>query len=63
MAMVSIAAVGCVHGELDAMYSAVQDYEAKHQVEIDLVLCCGTSSVSGMKLICRPWLAPTNTDT
>ncbi|KAI8854142.1 lariat debranching enzyme, C-terminal domain-containing protein [Chytridium lagenaria] len=36
-----IAVEGCAHGELDKIYAALQLFEKKHDVSIDLLLICG----------------------
>lgn len=38
---VSIAVEGCCHGELDAIYSRIKDYEGKGGRKVDLLICCG----------------------
>ncbi len=32
---------GCCHGELDAIYAAIQSMEKNMDVKIDLLICCG----------------------
>ncbi|KAL5559621.1 hypothetical protein UlMin_035832 [Ulmus minor] len=36
-----IAVEGCMHGDLDNVYRALQHYETLHNTKIDLLLCCG----------------------
>ena len=36
-----IAVEGCLHGELDSLYQAVQKCEAINDIKVDLVICCG----------------------
>lgn len=36
-----VAVVGCVHGELDAIYSALRETERARNIAIDLVICPG----------------------
>lgn len=38
---INIAVIGCVHGELDNMYSTCQSYQKSTNKPIDLVICCG----------------------
>jgi len=37
----NIAVEGCCHGELDTIYSLLEEYEVKNKVKIDLLICCG----------------------
>uniref|UniRef100_K3W792 Lariat debranching enzyme C-terminal domain-containing protein n=1 Tax=Globisporangium ultimum (strain ATCC 200006 / CBS 805.95 / DAOM BR144) TaxID=431595 RepID=K3W792_GLOUD len=42
--MVKVAVVGCTHGELDALYARIDDFNASKQLPDDrirLLLCCG----------------------
>ncbi|KAL6134303.1 hypothetical protein ACLB2K_066535 [Fragaria x ananassa] len=36
-----IAVEGCMHGELDKVYSTLQYIERTQKIKIDLLLCCG----------------------
>ncbi|KAL6141047.1 hypothetical protein ACLB2K_059338 [Fragaria x ananassa] len=36
-----IAVEGCMHGELDKVYSTLQYIERTQEIKIDLLLCCG----------------------
>ena len=36
-----VAQVGCLHGELDKMYSKLREWENLNGKTIDVVLCCG----------------------
>ncbi|PFH32953.1 Ser/Thr phosphatase family protein [Besnoitia besnoiti] len=36
-----IAIEGCCHGELDAIYRTLARIEEKHNIKIDLLICCG----------------------
>ncbi|KAG2459099.1 DBR1A enzyme, partial [Polypterus senegalus] len=36
-----IAVEGCCHGELDKIYETIAFLEAKENVKVDLLLCCG----------------------
>ena len=36
-----IAIEGCCHGELDAIYAAIEHLSSKESVAIDLLICCG----------------------
>lgn len=38
---ITIASVGCVHGELDAMYLACHQHQQRTGEEIHIVVCCG----------------------
>jgi hypothetical protein len=40
-----IAVEGCGHGELDAIYAALQETERREGIRIDLLLCCGDFEV------------------
>ncbi|KAK4472355.1 hypothetical protein MN116_003616 [Schistosoma mekongi] len=39
--MVKVCVVGCLHGELDCVYSDIAEAEQQGQFKTDLVLCCG----------------------
>ncbi|KAF2904181.1 hypothetical protein ILUMI_02001 [Ignelater luminosus] len=41
-----IAVEGCAHGELEIIYDTVQALEAKENVKIDLLICCGDFQAS-----------------
>jgi len=36
-----VAVEGCCHGELDKIYAAMRHLEAKENIKIDLLICCG----------------------
>ncbi|KAH9259963.1 hypothetical protein BASA81_001723 [Batrachochytrium salamandrivorans] len=36
-----VCVIGCVHGEIDDLYSAVRETEEKMGAKVDVVLCCG----------------------
>ena len=36
-----VAVEGCLHGKLDTIYQTIQSIEDKHDIKIDLLLCCG----------------------
>lgn len=36
-----VAVVGCVHGELDAMYAAIREAERARGISVELVICAG----------------------
>ena len=37
----TIAVVGCLHGDVDKMYTDLRSWEVANEVKIDVVLCCG----------------------
>jgi lariat debranching enzyme len=37
----NVAFVGCTHGELDAIYNAIQNIEKEQNITVDLLICCG----------------------
>jgi len=41
-----VAVVGCAHGELDAMYAALEEAAARGVARVDAVLCCGDFEAS-----------------
>jgi lariat debranching enzyme len=41
MEAVNIAVEGCCHGELDKIYETVSFIEKRHDMKIDLLICCG----------------------
>ena len=43
--LIKLAVVGCLHGNLDEMYSSLKFSEAKNQIKIDAVFCCGDFQV------------------
>ncbi|XP_023346155.1 lariat debranching enzyme [Eurytemora carolleeae] len=53
-----IAVEGCTHGELDKIYSTVQELETKQGYKIDLLLCCGdfqsTRNLTDLKCMACP---------
>lgn len=36
-----VAIEGCAHGELDKIYTAVRKVQEKHNITVDLLICCG----------------------
>jgi predicted phosphodiesterase len=40
-----VAVVGCTHGQLDVIYSKVEQIELSEGIKVDLVLCCGDFEV------------------
>ncbi len=44
-----IAIEGCCHGELDKIYNAVREEEARFGQKVDLVLICGDFQVKQKK--------------
>lgn len=42
---INLAVVGCSHGELDAIYSRIEQEESRNHKKIDLLLCCGDFQV------------------
>jgi lariat debranching enzyme len=38
---ITVAAVGCVHGQLDKVFNAVAHYEHRNSTSVDLLVCCG----------------------
>jgi lariat debranching enzyme len=44
-----IAIEGCCHGELDKIYNAVREEEARYGQKVDLVLICGDFQVKQKK--------------
>lgn len=41
-----IAVEGCAHGELEKIYETIAFLEAKNNVKVDLLLCCGDFQAS-----------------
>ena len=37
----NVAVVGCLHGELDQMYSDIDQWQQQQKKKVDLLLCCG----------------------
>jgi len=35
------AVCGCTHGELDLIYRSIDQWEARYQLKISFLLCCG----------------------
>ena len=36
-----IAIEGCAHGELESIYASIATIEEKHDLKVDLLICCG----------------------
>jgi len=56
-----IAVEGCCHGELDAIYAAIQETERREGVKVDLLLCCGdfeAGAAKGGRRACSKALTP-----
>ena len=55
--MVKIAVEGCMHGDLDNVYSTLRYLEKVENTKIDLLICCGdfqvcTASIILFSLVC-----------
>ena len=36
-----VAVVGCAHGELEKIYDSIENVQRKHNITVDVLLCCG----------------------
>lgn len=43
--LISVAVVGCSHGEMDIIYAVIEEIQERHSIKIDLLLCCGDFQV------------------
>ena len=53
-----IAVEGCAHGELEKIYSTIQEAEKRDGLKVDLLLCCGdfqsTRNLADLKCMAVP---------
>lgn len=40
-----VAIEGCCHGELEKIYETLMEAQKKHEITIDLLICCGDFEV------------------
>src|SRR3989338_11478542 len=38
---ITVAVVGCMHGEIEKVYASIENIEMKHGIKVELVICTG----------------------